>query len=98
MNNLFRFLFGIVLLISITSCGTDPEPGSKEHITKVTNQIDENRLLTADESPGDWLSYGKNYKEHSEERKTASKFRSMRVRFGIYHACFCTNITCKNND
>jgi len=63
MNNLFRFLFGIVLLISITSCGTDPEPGSKEHITKVTNQIDENRLLTADESPGDWLSYGKNYKE-----------------------------------
>ena len=63
MKNLFRFLFGLVLILSITSCGTDPEPGSKEHITAVTNQIDENRLLTADESPGDWLSYGKNYKE-----------------------------------
>ena len=39
------------------------EQGSIEHIKKVTSAIDDSRLVNADKTPGDWLSYGRNYAE-----------------------------------
>ena len=38
-------------------------PGSVEHIRSVTETIDDSALRAADETPGDWLSYGRNYSE-----------------------------------
>ncbi|GAB4399626.1 MAG: hypothetical protein OHK0053_20160 [Microscillaceae bacterium] len=38
--------------------------GSPEHIQAVTLAIDDARLLKAEASPGDWLSYGLNYSEN----------------------------------
>lgn len=38
-------------------------PGTKEHISSVTEKVDDLRLYNADETPGDWLSYGRNYQE-----------------------------------
>ena len=39
------------------------DPGSDDHIREVSDAVDDTRLLNADESPGDWLSYGRNYQE-----------------------------------
>lgn len=52
--------FGILLI----SCKEEVkyEKGSVEHIAKVTNDIDEKAIASSDKS-GDWLSYGRNYKE-----------------------------------
>ncbi len=56
------FLAVSTFLIS-GSCKQSIEPGTIEHMKSVTSEVDENRLLKADETPGDWLSYGRNYKE-----------------------------------
>ena len=53
----------IVCLLIMVSCNQTSVPGTKEHIQSVTNKIDDNRLISADKSIGDWLSYGKNYSE-----------------------------------
>ena len=37
--------------------------GSPEHITKITEGIDDDALKNADKNQGDWLSYGRNYRE-----------------------------------
>lgn len=63
MRNLSKLLFLISLLVIMNSCGSDLEPGTIEHIRTATKQIDDNRLLSADETPEDWLSYGRNYQE-----------------------------------
>ena len=34
-----------------------------EHLVKVTEQVNTERLISADATPEDWLSYGKNYNE-----------------------------------
>jgi quinohemoprotein ethanol dehydrogenase len=39
------------------------ERGFIEHVKKITSAVDDNRLINADKTPGDWLSYGKNYAE-----------------------------------
>ncbi len=54
-----------ILLVSLLliSCDESPEPGSIQHIQSVTKAVDNLRLLKADETPGDWLSYGRNYEE-----------------------------------
>src|SRR5690554_1296654 len=51
------------LLLIAASCHSDPEPGTIPHLAFVTNQVDNNRLLSADDTPEDWLSYGRNYQE-----------------------------------
>ena len=33
------------------------------HIKRAASEFDNNRLINADETPGDWLSYGENYAE-----------------------------------
>src|SRR5680860_1599841 len=52
--------FIAMLLISV---GCSPEPGSTQHMDTVTKQVNTDRLETADSTPEDWLSYGKNYSE-----------------------------------
>ncbi|MEK6780771.1 MAG: PQQ-binding-like beta-propeller repeat protein [Bacteroidota bacterium] len=55
------FYFGFLLIMG--SCGKSYEPGTIEHIKSVTEAVDNDRLLRADKTPGDWLSYGRNYSE-----------------------------------
>lgn len=64
MKNPGKHLFLITFLLIAGSCQSDLEPGTTQHLTVVTNQIDSNRLLAADETPEDWLSYGRNYQEN----------------------------------
>jgi quinohemoprotein ethanol dehydrogenase len=52
-----------VFVLIITSCASTPEPGTVGHINAVTQQVNNDRLLSTDETPGDWLSYGRNYQE-----------------------------------
>lgn len=53
------FLFASFLV----ACTHNHEKGSPEHMSAVTENVDEDRLVHADDSPGDWLSYGRNYSE-----------------------------------
>jgi quinohemoprotein ethanol dehydrogenase len=50
-------------MIIIAGCDNKPTPGSEAHIKKVTSQIDDTFLNKADDSPGNWVTYGKNYAE-----------------------------------
>lgn len=63
MKNPIKHLAALVLIISFASCVSEPEKGSVEHLVKVTEEINAERLLSADATPEDWLSYGKNYNE-----------------------------------
>lgn len=57
----------ISLIISIVAiliaCKQQNKHGSEKHIKNATTAVDDNRLINADSSPGDWLSYGRNYAE-----------------------------------
>ena len=55
--------FSYALIFLISSFNIDVEPGTSEHISRVTKAVDDNRLLSADDTPEDWLSYGRNYQE-----------------------------------
>lgn len=61
----FRFSIISGLLLSILGCGSKDtrQRISSEHIQRITEAVDDTRLLAADETPGDWLSYGRNYQE-----------------------------------
>lgn len=63
MKKPLRIQFSIVSLLIICCCTSGPVPGTIEHISAVTNQVDDERLLLADDTPEDWLSYGRNYQE-----------------------------------
>ncbi len=63
MKNLTKLLIPFFPLLALLSCDKTYDPGTPEHIKSVTEQIDTHRLLKADERPGDWLSYGRNYAE-----------------------------------
>lgn len=63
MNTLKKFSLSISCLFMIGSCNQTYVPGTSEHIQSVTNKVDNNRLLKADETPQDWMSYGRNYYE-----------------------------------
>ena len=56
------FYFGFLLIIG--SCGKSYEPGTVGHIKSTTLEVDDERLVNADETPGDWMSYGRNYGEN----------------------------------
>jgi quinohemoprotein ethanol dehydrogenase len=51
------------LLIMLTMCGQSFEPGTPEHIARITSRVDDDRLSAADGIPGDWLTHGRNYYE-----------------------------------
>jgi quinohemoprotein ethanol dehydrogenase len=55
------FYFGFLLIIG--SCGKSYEPGTAEHIKSTILEVDDERLVNADATPGDWMSYGRNYSE-----------------------------------
>ena len=64
MKNLpVKSLIVFFFLTAFISCKKIYKPGTIDHIKSVTDQVDTNRLLNADKSPGDWLSYGRNYAE-----------------------------------
>lgn len=63
MKNLIKNLLFYSSIIMIIGCQSDLIPGTTDHIREVTKQIDNDRLLSADETPEDWLSYGRNYNE-----------------------------------
>src|SRR5687768_5020056 len=56
------FLFGFVLITG--SCGKGYMPGTADHIKSMTVEVNNERLVNADETPGDWMSYGRNYSEN----------------------------------
>lgn len=59
-----RLLYALFLLLfCISGCASNPEPGTPEHIKLVTESVDAERLINADDDHGDWLSYGRNYAE-----------------------------------
>ena len=60
----FPFLaFSTLLLFLTAACQPNLEPGTTAHLAAVTQPINDERLLSADETPEDWLSYGRNYQE-----------------------------------
>ena len=63
MKNPIKHLAAFVSILILTNCVPEPEKGSMEHLVKVTEQVNTERLISADATPEDWLSYGKNYNE-----------------------------------
>lgn len=63
MNYLIKFVLSFGFLLTLGSCDKNYEPGSPEHIQSVTLGVDNEQLQNADENPGDWLTYGRNYSE-----------------------------------
>jgi quinohemoprotein ethanol dehydrogenase len=63
MKNPIKHLVAFVSILILTNCVPEPEKGSMEHLVKVTEQVNTERLISADATPEDWLSYGKNYNE-----------------------------------
>src|SRR5262245_30882567 len=57
-----KLLLTLITITFFTAC-KQTERGSVDHIKKVTSEVDYNRLVNADNTPGDWLSYGRNYAE-----------------------------------
>lgn len=45
------------------NCEKQVEKGSTGHLAAVTSSVGSARLVNADATPGDWLSYGRNYSE-----------------------------------
>ncbi len=52
----------LVLTLSLMCC-TKPEPGTEAHIKQATSLIDDAYLANADNTPENWVTYGKNYAE-----------------------------------
>ncbi len=63
MKNPIKHWVAFVSILILTNCVPEPEKGSMEHLVKVTEQVNTERLISADATPEDWLSYGKNYNE-----------------------------------
>ncbi len=67
-----RFVIGnrfqIIMVFSfcftfMVGCNQSFDKGSIEHIKEVTRAVNNERLINADKTPQDWLSYGRNYSE-----------------------------------
>jgi len=59
----FAALIMLVLTFSLIQCNKKAEPGSEEHIKRATAIVDDAYLLNADNTPENWVTYGKNYAE-----------------------------------
>lgn len=53
----------IVLTVISIQCSKKPEPGSEAHIKLATAIVDDAYLANADNTPENWVTYGKNYAE-----------------------------------
>ena len=51
------------LTFTLIQCTKKPERGSEEHIKLATSIIDDAYLTNADNTPENWVTYGKNYAE-----------------------------------
>ena len=61
-----KILTNIILtsiILFLTACKQSVEPGTAEHIAHISAMVNDDRLIRADETPGDWLSHGRNYYE-----------------------------------
>ena len=66
-----RLILGITLGVVLGGCGetagppdaTPEDKGSLAHIRRITTAVDDAALRDADARPGDWLTYGRNYRE-----------------------------------
>jgi len=61
-----RFLPALLILAltsALVQCNQKPAPGTEEHIKMVTGIIDDDYLANADNTPENWVTYGKNYAE-----------------------------------
>ncbi len=58
-----RTLAWLSCLILLAGCEPAIVPGSPEHIRTITQAVDDNRLVGADEQVGNWLTHGRNYAE-----------------------------------
>jgi quinohemoprotein ethanol dehydrogenase len=63
MTSLNKSVIYFASLLVLGSCAKNDEPGTPEHIRSVTLAVDSARLVNADATPGDWMSYGRNYSE-----------------------------------
>src|SRR5574339_938290 len=65
MTTIIRILSAATILgLTFTSIQcTSPDHGSEEHIRQATSTIDDAYLVNADNTPENWVTYGKNYAE-----------------------------------
>ncbi len=68
MRFVIRNRFQIILVFSfgftfMVGCNQSFDKGSVDHIKEVTQAVNNDRLINADKTPQDWLSYGRNYSE-----------------------------------
>lgn len=86
MKNLSKAFYLLFLLLIFFACQPQPEPGTVEFISQTTLLVDNERLLAADENPGDWISYGRNYSEDrysSLQQITKSNIDSLGLAWSI---------------
>ena len=62
MNKSILSLLVFCLLLCL-NCAKPIEKGSPGHLAEVTLSVGAEPLKNADATPGDWLSYGRNYSE-----------------------------------
>lgn len=66
MESIIKISSAIIILgltFSLIQCSKKPEPGSEEHIRQATSIVDDSYLLNANNTPENWVTYGKNYAE-----------------------------------
>lgn len=63
MRKLILLLITCCLAVGLWQCQSEPEKGSPEHIKAVTTAVDDAKLVAQETEHGDWLTYGRNYKE-----------------------------------
>ena len=63
MKGLKLDILAILITCCCIHCTVIPEPGSPDHIKKLTSGIDDDRLVNIETIENEWLTYGGNYQE-----------------------------------
>lgn len=66
LTSIKRITTALIILVptlTLVQCREKPEPGSEEHIKLVASIVDDAYLANADNTPENWVTYGKNYAE-----------------------------------
>lgn len=63
MKRIPSFIIILGMTFSLIRCTQKPDHGSEEHIRQATSIIDDTYLANADNTPENWVTYGKNYAE-----------------------------------
>ena len=58
-----RYFILLLAILIFTRCKPVTKPGSEQFIAAITARVDDERLVRSDETPGDWLTHGRNYSE-----------------------------------